>query len=386
MLKSIHAFTLPPLLLVVYCTVLRDFRPFRQPLFWGGLIFSVLLIRWYAFTLGSQFAWMFDLTAGLYRVLGRSQQFGQVMYASDHPIYWYLAVMWFDFFPWCALIVAGMAVLISRRPFRDHRAELFVLCWLVSFFVAFSVAQLKREPYLMPLVPPLGLMVGYYYHAAFSSSGRYLAVPWLKLGITVVAGGVAVMLFLGPSMLATRWNADVAPFPMLFIVTILGICAGLAYAVVRSSMRATLTMFAVLSLGFIVGYVSLIRPTIEEAAGVKRTSEDVKAFTKTSPHPLVLYDSGWPPNEDLVWYLTLEPGLAKVETEDELVERTRAAEQVIVATFKKWLPPLRRRQELELTVIREFQQPRKKNLLLLAVRLKEQSRSARSLLLGKNVQ
>ena len=63
-------------------------------------------------------------------------------------------MMWADFFPWCALLPSALLFCCgARRPLRSHPTELLLLVWVLSLFTAFSLATLKREPYLMTLVP-----------------------------------------------------------------------------------------------------------------------------------------------------------------------------------------------------------------------------------------
>lgn len=61
----------------------------------------------YALSLDSELHKHFDLMEGL-RSAFEVSIIG--LYAWGKPIYWYLLVMWFDFFPWCTLIPSGVAV------------------------------------------------------------------------------------------------------------------------------------------------------------------------------------------------------------------------------------------------------------------------------------
>ena len=62
---------------------------------------------------------------------------------------------------------------------------------MLSLFTAFSLATLKREPYLVTIVPGIGLMIGYFYHRMFTSGESSRAMPpLLKVLLAILAVGV----------------------------------------------------------------------------------------------------------------------------------------------------------------------------------------------------
>ena len=69
MIKGLHAFALPFLLILVYSAFQRDLRRFTQPLFFGGLLLFVLLIGLYASLVGGEFHVHFNVLHRLEREL-----------------------------------------------------------------------------------------------------------------------------------------------------------------------------------------------------------------------------------------------------------------------------------------------------------------------------
>ena len=366
MIKELHGFALPLLLIIAYEAIQRNVRMFRQPLFWIGLLTSLAIVTAYAWTLASGFQGHFRIGTGLHSMFSLSNL---KTYLGSRPIYWYLLIMWFDFFPWCALIPSSLVLLFARRPLRNHPAELFVLLWVLGFFLAFSLAQLKREPYLMPLVPGLGLMIGYFVDRVFSSADeREWATPLFKLTLGSLAVAYILAMLVGPSLLQRKWDIPPTVFPVEFVVVVVGISAILLYALARSQARMALMKLGVLAVALVVGVVQLVVPAIDQASSPRQMVAEVTALTTRTPGPVLLYAPGWPRNEDAVYYLKQEPTVRGVSSEEALVNAVSETGAVMVVTEEQHLRRLKQRTDLSIDLLREFQQPKRKNLLLLSIR------------------
>ncbi len=366
MLKELHGFALPALLIIAYEAVQRDSRMFRQPIFWIGLLTSLVLFTAYSWMLASGFQGHFQIGSGLQSVFSPSTL---KSYFGNRPIYWYLSIMWFDFFPWCALIPSSLVLLLTRRPFRNYHAELFVLLWVLGFFLAFSLAQPKREPYLMPIVPGLGLMIGYFCDRVFTSAEeKAWATPLFKVTLGSLAVCYVLAMLHGPTLLQRKWNMPESLFPIEFVVMVLGMSAVLLYTLVRSRARTALMTLGVLAIVLVVGVVQVVIPAIDRASSPRQMVAEITALTARAPGPVLLYAPGWPKNEDAVYYLKQEPSVQGVNTEEALVHAVSKSGTVTVVTEEQHLRSLQQRADLSIDLLREFQQPRRKNLLLLSIR------------------
>jgi len=366
MMKELHGFALPALLIIVYAVIQRDFRMIRQSWFWIGLLTSLTLVTAYSWLLASGFQGHFQIGAGLQSVFGLSNLKAHI---GDRPFYWYLSIMWFDFFPWCALIPSSLVLLLVRRPLRNYPAELFVVLWVLGFFLVFSLAQAKREPYLMPIVPGLGLMIGYFFERVFSSAEeRTWATPLFKLTLGSLAVAYILAMLVGPSLLQRKWHMTATVLPAEFVVVVLSACAVLLYVLARSRARAALMTVGVLAVTLVIGVVHFVVPAIDQAASARQMVAEVTALTTRAPGPVLLYAPGWPRNEDAVYYLKQEPAVQGVNTEEALVNAVSESGTVMVVTEEQHLRRLKQRTDLSIDLLREFQQPRRKNFLLLSIR------------------
>ena len=172
------------------------------------------------------------------------------------------------------------ATAIAARP-----TELLLLVWVLSFFVIFSLATLKREPYLMTLVPGIGLMIGYFYDRAFSGGAigampRLLRVLLALLAVTYIVG-----MFFGrgaaSAPMARVIRHGVARFCRNNLIALAG---SLLYAVVRSRLRLALGLVGALAVGYAILLVNYVFPAIDQGFSPRKIHEKIKTLAgETTP-------------------------------------------------------------------------------------------------------
>jgi 4-amino-4-deoxy-L-arabinose transferase-like glycosyltransferase len=369
MLKEMHGFFLPLLVMSTYAVVQRDTRMLKDRWFWAGLGLAVAMMAGYAQLLGPGYQHHFNIGSAI-RSVWNSGVAGSIGVAKDgHPLYWYLGMMWADFFPWCALLPSALLLLWTKRPLRSHPFESLLLVWVLSLFTAFSLATLKREPYLMTIVPGIGLMIGYFYHRTFSSAAPPRSIPTLlKVLLLILAIVFAAGMFFGAAPLRRRWLVSSPVVSPTFIVMIVSLSGLLLYAVVTSRLRFALRMVGVLAVAYVALLVNYVFPAIDEAASPRKATEEIKALAGETQPTLYQYIPGWPKNEDAVYYLKRDnvvPDLPSPEAVAEVVHRNGT---IRIITEEKHAVALESRSDLATERIREFRQPSRKHLLLLSVR------------------
>jgi hypothetical protein len=364
MTKGLHGLALPLLVIVSFLILNRDVEPLKTRSFWMGLLLFLVIIGTYAYSVNLE--WRGDYFRGKAPLISLTAPT-----ATAHPIYWYLGVMWFDFFPWSAVIPAALSFVFWQCPTQRTPAQLFVLTWFLGFLVMFSLSPLKREPYLLPMVPALGLMVGYccQYARSFSAENR-VATSTLCLMLGVLALTYMVAVVMGPELLHRRWNVPLTLFPLEFTLMMIGFGLTLLYAVIRTKMPLVLTTLAASSIVFMIGVVHIILPAIDETGSARAASHEIKTLAQRSSDLVHLYTPGWPSNEDLIYYLTVEPAFQRIRSEQSLMEVIRATGKVVFLSDNSAFTKLSRRTDLSLAVLQEFPQRRNKGLYLVLGREK----------------
>jgi 4-amino-4-deoxy-L-arabinose transferase-like glycosyltransferase len=130
--------------------------------------------------------------------------------AHAAPVYYYLIQLPLDFLPWSLL--APLVALEARRVFaadgEPERARLwrFLLAWIGSALVFFSISTGKRGLYLLPVQPALALLCADATLARLARGAR--PGGWLP---ALLAAAAAVLAALGLALpaLAARFGVDV---------------------------------------------------------------------------------------------------------------------------------------------------------------------------------
>jgi 4-amino-4-deoxy-L-arabinose transferase-like glycosyltransferase len=366
MLKELHGLFLPLLVMTVYALIQRDARMVKDRFFWAGLILAVAMMAGYALLLGPGYQHHFHLGRALQSVWSPGMS---GVGSSGHPIYWYLGMMWADFFPWCALLPSAILLLWTRRPWEAHPIELLLLVWVLSFFVVFSLATLKREPYLVTMVPGIGLMIGYLYHHALSSTAEPVPGPQLLRSLLAVLAVVFVAgMFVGATPLRRRWLVSSVALSPGFIVAIVALSGVLIYAVLRSRLHLAFYMVGALAIGYMVLVVSYVFPAIDQAFSPRKVTEEIKALRVENPPGLFMYIPGWPKNEDALYYLKRDAVLSDLPDAHAVTEALQRYGTIQMVTEEQHLMVLRDNLGLAIETIREFQQPGRKHLLVVSLR------------------
>ena len=290
MVKNLHAFALPMLLFLALLWVCRDTAPFKRHHFWLGLCTFVGLLGLYYAYLGQEFVQHYVLKENLQRMTklaGDTQGTAFDAYFGKRPIVWYVVVVWFDFFPWSALLPTAIVVLWKERPRGNHPKETFLLFWVLGYFLAFSVFPEKHERYLMPMVPGVAVLIGYVYHRVFEVQDLEVgASKFYKVMLGLLSLVFIILVFLAPFLLQKKWNLTTDVFPLGYqLLMTLGI-GTLVYAVLNTREKVALKMVGVLAVGLMIAVVVFIVPGINAVASPKMILTEVQSVLKHPHDPI----------------------------------------------------------------------------------------------------
>jgi 4-amino-4-deoxy-L-arabinose transferase-like glycosyltransferase len=144
----------PVLVVAGYFLVRREFGFFKDSSHIPGIALFVALIGGWlalAYLSGGQ-----EYLRGLLYQKTASTFFETA--SHDRPLYYYLMYFPGNFIPWIiflpSALIYGLSVAGRKKEF------IFCFFWFAVVFVFFSIAQAKRELYLLPLYPAAALMAG----------------------------------------------------------------------------------------------------------------------------------------------------------------------------------------------------------------------------------
>ncbi|MEQ8976584.1 MAG: glycosyltransferase family 39 protein [Deltaproteobacteria bacterium] len=193
----------------------------------------------------------------LHDVFGR---IGVGVHGDRGGIGYYIEQIAYGMFPWVAVIPASLG-LAARGADTDEtlsakRTRLFVLLWALLTFVLMTMSQTKFHHYILPALPPLAIMVGYWFVWAAEDPDERFA----GYGIVIVAAIFAVVardLINTPQHLVNLFTYDYTrayprtvnarPF-LSTLVTVASVAMGLTFLLRRRGQ--TMLAFAALAAVF----------------------------------------------------------------------------------------------------------------------------------------
>ena len=370
MVKNLQAFFLPLILFLVLLWVLRDGKPLKSLPFWTGLVlFGALLGLYYGF-LGREFWEHFFFEENLKRltmVAGDSQSSAIKAYVGSRPLPWYLAILWFDFFPWSVLIPSCVLLYWKSRPLHRYPRETFLVLWVLVYLLVLSFVPEKHERYLLPVIPGIALLIGYFYDRRWcSEKGTKWEGIILKTMLGILSLVFLGLILLGPFIIQKKWNITTPIFPILYQGVMLGGAGLLMFFVLRSRLGSALTTVGILAIGFMIGLVVFIVPGINAVASPKLLFEEVRAALRHPDDPIRTFQHwNWRHDEDQYYWRAvhkydriLAEDLGDQEALKVLKDEIRTVGPVILmVTESQYRRLLSQDPQLAVTVLRKFLRP-----------------------------
>jgi 4-amino-4-deoxy-L-arabinose transferase-like glycosyltransferase len=245
---------------------------------------------------------------------------------------------------------------MTIREARDNPRLKTILFWFLGGLILFSLGGKKASRYLLPLMPALALLVGYYLdriHQVLSSRHRRLLVA---------ASGVAVLGILSvfALLLAINIDSDAALNFLLegrnrggaqqlqqgwgLLQEVIGAATLFALLSLLASLLALVGAYTRRIRWLVVGFAAVIwflawpfslgiKPQLDAAKSPRLVAEEVRSLLPADEH---LYASGRAYKHAMRWYLqrniTLEP-------RPEIEQRIRSERNAWILLMNKEAPP-----------------------------------------------
>ena len=377
MVKTLHALAMPVLVMGIFLWIRHDRRIFREPYLWIGFMVCGLLLGGYYLFLGQEFRQHFFLEENFKRMIsvaGDQKHSAWEAYWGKRPIFWYGLVIWFDAFPWSLLLPAGLLLLWKRRSWLESPKQLWVFLWFVVYFVALSLTPEKHERYLLPLLPAIGLVVGYVYHRLFQqgsiSEGRRLLRGLLGcLGIACVVG-----VFLGPFLLQKKWHVPLDMIPLALRGGLGAVGLALMGLAVMNRLRLSLLGVGVVGVVLMVTVTEFIIPGIQAEGSPRLAYKENQRWLTKPTDPISVFQSwDWREDEDeFYWdYLHGHSRIVGQDLEDslaleELKKEVQQSPGLVMMTEDQYNRVLANDPDLNMRILLTFYRS-KKNIVLLSL-------------------
>jgi len=287
----------------------------------GFLLFSLITLPWYllvGFKTNGAFLEGFLLKHNIHRFL-------HPMEGHRGPIFFYLLVLPFAFFPWSGVLPyifwAGHKRRINKKL---TNAELFLWLWIGIFILFFSLAHTKLPTYINPIFPALAVLMAIYLEKAVPWAIKSLLHFNLFFALLWLFGGGAALSYFYPKLV---WLAFLGFIPFF------AWAAGIYFYRHKRFTLSIVTQF----LGaycFILSIVHLGMPAVDKYKITKPFALRIKQEAR--PDILVIAYGYFQPS--LVFYT--EHHIEKLHKEKEVLKRIKNVNLAFIVSRKKPLKTL----------------------------------------------
>ena len=264
-----------PALIVPFFAISGYFLWQRRPRFFfdpahlpGICLFAALLGGWLylAYLKGGE-----DYLLGLLFQKTASTFF--VTHGHREPLFYYLWNFPANFLPWTLFVPSAV---IFGLKIKEKKEIIFLLLWFATVFVFFSLAQAKRELYILPIYPAAALVVGKFWAGVGSKKEgdpRLLSWPLLLMLAILFIMGIAAP-FLAPQF-GQRYLSHALEIGLATAVIFAG-GSLLAFFSYRSNKRAP-TFFIIVAMMFAFSLYGVFRvfPEINRYKSARPLAQEV---------------------------------------------------------------------------------------------------------------
>ncbi|MEH6581279.1 MAG: glycosyltransferase family 39 protein [Halioglobus sp.] len=179
----------PGLVCLTFIVFMRDLGHIKEMrLVRGMLVFLVIVAPWYVM-MGLHEDYGYDLFI--------KTNFVRYTDTWTHakPFYYYLKVLTHTFAPWSLFLPGALILAFSQRSGEHRKAITFILVWVFSLYIFFSIATGKKPGYLLGAYPALALLVGYLLDRAlqFWPESFYRKALLIPSGILIALSALATV-------------------------------------------------------------------------------------------------------------------------------------------------------------------------------------------------
>lgn len=249
-------------------------------------------------------------------------------------------------FPWIPWFVHGAALPFTDKKNRADRGMLFTWGWLVILLIVLSLSPVKNKRYIVPALPPAGLLIAYAWLAVEKAIRGEKAGRWIAAVRAIHWGVLGLGSFLLPVFVATQplllrvgliRRPDIVGLPRAACVIVLFLLVGLWHIGFRADRRARMGRAALftalwMTVASAFGYYGYALAPRQQFAQ-RMEAETFALFVRETPvyyisrfqHP---YHEAAPGHEFLIYYRGVVPEIST----DEIKKRIEANDRFLLMT------------------------------------------------------
>jgi len=253
--KGVSGLIFPFLAIIPYLLLRKDLRAIgKMELLAVAVIFASLTLSWYIY------AYHQIGLSGAHKIFMKDIWHKFLPQEPSRPFYQYVAQLFGHFFPWSVFLPA-MAVYVGTKKGKVERERfLFLLCWVLTNLLFFSLLGAKRNEYILPLYPALAILTAQVWDRFLVDKKDGLLKKMTLLGILIFSFlAIGAGLF-GPIFSLIAYPEDLLWNSLLGLLFVLGGLTILIFAK-RRQYIVFFPVTVILMMGFIFTFTVHVVPT-----------------------------------------------------------------------------------------------------------------------------
>lgn len=121
----------------------------------------------------------------------------------EHPFYYFLPNLFLGMVPWSFFFPPLVVYLYHQRRAWEEKEYLYLIVWVATVFLFYSVATSKRSVYILPLYPAIALLLGAWWQELRHGSTA-VSAPFFRL---IQGSGYLCLLLAGVMIVAIGFQA-----------------------------------------------------------------------------------------------------------------------------------------------------------------------------------
>ena len=238
--KGFAGFVLPALALVTYTLMQRDWSGWRNlHMLPGALLAAIIVAPWFirVSLVNPEFFQFFFVHEHL-------QRFASTGHHRPGPWWYFIPILLAAMLPWLGVLVPGLAQAWRHRTAQsEFNAPRFLIAWVASQFLFFSVSGSKLPAYILPIMPALALITGWHLAKLDGLQVAQRVVPFAVLAGILCFAGTETMEFMHKKDIGFSYYEDYSVWLETASVLIAG--GGLLLWWKRGSRRTAVITFSI---------------------------------------------------------------------------------------------------------------------------------------------
>jgi len=196
--KGLIGIVIPGMIIGVWILVLGEWRLLKTLSIPSGVVLFLLIAVPWHFMVGRVNPEFFNF----YFIHEHFARYLTKVHGRYQPFWFFVPIVFLGMFPWSAFLIQAVnhSIPSSWRERHEHRDALFLLLWIFMVFLFFSASDSKLIPYILPIFPPLALIIGRYFAAAWGRQD----FPGIRIGYIILLL-VAIVLVAALAVLPRYW-------------------------------------------------------------------------------------------------------------------------------------------------------------------------------------